>query len=1148
MSLMVTKKSQVKRFGLTNLAVDNSTSIFILALMILLFGYRSYNEMPKEAYPEANLPTVFINTPYFGNSASEIENLISRPIEKEVTTITGINQLTSNSIQDFSIIIVEFDPEINRGEAVRKVKDAVDKVMSDLPDDLDRVPEVIEVETSEFPIMSVNLSGNYSMDELRNNAEYIQDRIESLREVSEVNIKGALDREVRIDIDLRKMESRKISFRDVQQAIAQENLSMSAGEIVSNKFRRSVRVVGQFAEVSEIQNIIVKSEKERPIYLKDFAQVTYGFEDRSSYARSDGNPVLSLDVVKRSGQNIIEAADKIKSLLQEEKAFLPPDMNVTIFNDLSIYTKNDLKTLENSIISGIILVILVLLFFLGLKNALFVGIAIPLSMLMGILFLHLTGNSLNMTVLFGLILALGLLVDNAIVVVENIYRYMQEGYSSKEAAKFGTGEVATPIIVSTITTLAAFIPLAFWPGIMGEFMKYLPITLIIVLSSSLFVAIIFNPVFTSRFMNVDTRSSVVAERRKKIRNVLIGTLLYLLLATGSHFANLIWLRNLFGIVGLINLINFLLLRPSAFYFQEHFLPKLEKFYSYFVRLVLRGFAPFIILTGTFILLAITAFLLIKNSPKIELFPEADPVYINVFVDLPLGSDIEATNDVVKTLEGRIEQVIKPSRSIVNEVLTQIGEDTEDPRGMREVGVTPHKARITVSFVPFEERNGISTSKILEEIREVTQGIPGVKIAIAQDEKGPPVGLPISIEITGDDMDDLANLSKEAVSFLNDQQVPGIEELRTDVQLAKPELQINIDREAARRYGISTAQIADAIRTSVFGKEISKFKVGEDEYPIIIRLSEADRYNVTNLMDQKITFKDQARRGAIVQVPVSSVAQFSYKTSYNAIKRKNQERVITIYSDILEGYNGNEVVEALKGAMSQFNMPSGYSYSFTGEQEDQAENTEFLNSSFLVVIFTIFIILVAQFNSIYSPFIIILSVVFSTIGVLIGYLITSEPIIIIFTGIGIISLAGIVVNNAIVLVDYINILIQREKENTHAETIWDLSKDQVLNAIIRGGETRLRPVLLTAITTVLGLLPMAIGFNFDFSSMISSLDPNFYMGGDSAATWGPLARTVIYGLIFATFLTLIVVPIMYWIAYLIKRNIETRFKFSKEIHE
>ncbi len=767
-------KKQLRKFGLTSLAVDNATSIFILAAMIILFGFRSYRTMPKEAFPEASFPTIYINTPYFGNSALEIENLIGRPIEKEIATISGVKNINSTSIQDFSVIVVEFDADIDQDIALQKVKDAVDKAKSELPEDLDNDPDVMEVNFSEFPIMTVNISGNYSMDKLREYAEYIQDKIESLREVSEVELKGALDREVKIDVDLPKMQSLQISFNDIETAIAQENLSMSGGEIVSNEFRRSIRILGQFEKVEEIEKVIVKSEEERPIYLRDLASISYDFEERTSYARSDGFPVIALDVVKRRGENIIYTADKIKALLETEKEFLPPDIQLRIFNDTSIYTKNDLANLENSIISGIILVVLVLLFFLGLKNALFVGLSIPLSMLMGILFLHLTGNTLNMMVLFALILALGLLVDNAIVVVENVYRHMQEGYSRIQAAKYGTGEVAAPIIVSTMTTLAAFIPLAFWPGIMGEFMKFLPITLIIVLSSSLFVALVFNPVFTSQLMSIDEEATEKKEVHRRRRNVLIGTGLLILVAVGAHFGGEMWLRNLLAIAAIVGLVNFFIFRPGAFFFQNRILPKLERGYSSFIHFVLRGFNPGVVFLGTFALLFASIFLLIQNSPEVEFFSESEPAYINTFIDLPLGSDIEATNDVVKQLEANIERAIEPYRDIVEEVLTQIGENTGDPRRPRDPGVTPHKARITISFVPYEDRNGISTAKILEEVRAATVGIPGVRLVIAKDADGPPTGLPVNIELVGDDIDVLAVLSEDLLVYLNDQKVPGIE--------------------------------------------------------------------------------------------------------------------------------------------------------------------------------------------------------------------------------------------------------------------------------------------------------------------------------------------------------------------------------------
>ncbi len=1135
--------NNLRKFGLSSFAVDNGTSIFILAFMILVLGLQSYSSMPKESYPEASLPTVYINTPYFGNSAAEIENLIARPLEKEISTITGLKTMNSTSIQDFSVILVEFDPDQDQDAVVRKVKDAVDKAKPDLPTDLDTEPSVMEVNFSEFPIMTVNLSGNFSMDELRLNAEYLQDKIEELKEVNKATLKGALDREVKVDIDLLKMQALQVSFQDVEMAIAQENLSMSAGEIVANDFRRSIRVIGEFEDAREMEEVIIKSENMRPIYLKDFATVTYGFEERTSYARSNGLPVIALDVVKRRGGNVIDIAAKIKTLLEKEKKNIPKGMNIAIFNDTSKYTKESVSTLENSIISGVILVVLVLLFFLGLRQALFVGISIPLSMLMGILFLDMTGTSLNMVVLFGLILALGLLVDNAIVVVENVYRYMQDGYSGIDAAKYGAGEVALPIIASTATTLAAFVPLAMWPGIMGEFMRYFPITLIAVLTSSLFVALVINPVLTSRMMSIDEKAEDAASRRQKMKNVLIGALIMIFIGIAGHLTGREWLRNLMGIATIVSLLNFFVFRPGTFFFQNRGLPFLEDLYHKTIRIVLSGFGPYIAFIGTIALLIGAFILLTLNMPKIEYFSSSDPQYVNVFVDLPLGSDIEATNEVVKSIERDVKDALAPYSDIVEEVLTQIGEETSDPNSPPEPGVTPHKARITASFVAYQDRDGVSTADAMQAIRDKVQDQPGVSLVIDKNADGPPTGKPVNIELIGDDIDELSNEAERLINYIDDQKIAGIEGLQKDVVLAKPEMEVTIDREAARRYGLSTAQIASAIRTSVYGKEVSKFKVGEDEYPIMIRLNEESRYSTSDLMNQKITFRNQSN-GRIVQVPISSVTDYSFKTSYNAIKRKDQKRVITIYSNVLAGYNANEVVNKIKQSLTQYDFPNNIAHDFTGEQEQQAEDMEFLNGAFMIAIFLIFIILVAQFNSIYSPIIIVLSVVFSTIGVFLGYAITGRTIGIVFTGVGIISLAGIVVNNAIVLMDYINLLIQRKRESMGIEHLFLMDKEDVKDAIIKGGATRLRPVLLTAITTVLGLIPLAIGFNINFFTIISDLDPQVYLGGDTTALWGSLAWTVIYGLVFSTFLTLVIVPAMYWLAYRLKYRVEGYFFFKK----
>ncbi len=1127
-------KETLREFTITSLAVDNATSVFLLTFMIMFFGIVSYNTMPKESYPEIKMPNIFINTVYFGNSGEDMENLVTRKIEKELATISEIKTITSSSMQDYSIITAEFNADVDTDDALRKVKDAVDKAKPELPNDLTQEPDVFDVDLSQLPIMTVNLSGEFSNDELRSYAEYLEDEIEDLPEISSVDLKGTMEREVKIDVDIPKMQSRKVSFTDIENAVRSENLTMSGGEMLNNDFRRSIRVIGEFKNIRELENMIVSSENQYPIYLREIASVSFGYKDKTSIARSDKLPVVSLDVIKKSGENLLDASDKIKAIVQkaEEEAF-PEKLKVSVFNDQSVQTRDMVSNLENSIISGVLLVVIVLLFFLGLRNAMFVGIAIPLSMLMGFLVLQTLGYTMNMVVLFSLILALGMLVDNAIVVVENIYRYMQNGYKGADAARYGAGEVAWPIIASTATTLAAFIPLAFWPGLMGEFMKYLPITLIVVLSSSLFVALIINPVLTATFMKVEDDGEDGYFQKRKVMNVLLFALLMVAVAVGSHYKGVLWLRNIAAGVAIWTVLNYFVLRILSSLFQQSFLPFLERIYNKFIRAALFKVVPVFVFFGTVALLMVSVVLLNKNMPKIDFFPSADPLYVNAFVEMPMGTDIEATNRLMQQIEDRIEGTLDPHTKIVEAVLAQIGENTSDPNsGEPNVGASPNKARLTVSFVPSQDRNGKSTFEIMEEIRSSVKGFPGVQIVVDKNQDGPPTGKPINIEITGEDIDKLATLSQEMIDYINDLGIGGIEELKKNVNLGKPELLVNINRETARRYEISTYAIANAIRTAVFGKEVSKFKQGDEDYPIQLRVDKKYRNNIDEILNQKITFRSPAT-GRIAQVPISAVANVRFSSTYNSIQRKDQERSITVYSNILKDYNANEIVEDIKAELKNFDMPRGYAYSFTGEQEEMAENMAFLFNAFMIAMFAIFIILVTQFNSLTSPIIISLSVVFSLIGVLLGYVITGMNLVVIMTGVGIISLAGIVVNNAIVLIDYIALLIKRKREALGLSEAEKLSTADVKEAIIQGGATRLRPVLLTAITTVLGLIPLAIGFNINFATLITDLDPQIFIGGDNVAFWGVMAWTVIYGLTFATFLTLVVVPVMFWLIHLSK---------------
>lgn len=1126
-------KRVVRNFAISSGAVNNRTSVLILTFIIVILGVTSYFSMPKENFPEVVIPTIYVGTPYPGNSPVDMENLITRPIEKEIKGVTGVDQINSTSIQDFSTIIVEFNPDVDISKALQDVKDAVDQAQSELPTDLDQDPNVFEVNLQDLPFMFINISGDYSIDELKNYAEYLQDEIEAMSEVQEANLSGTLEREIRIDADLYKMDAREVTFSDIQNAVSAENVTISGGNIKADDFRRSLRVIGEFTEVDQLEDVIIKNEDNKIVYLRDVAEVSDTYEEASSYSRNSGDPVVTLSVVKRKGENVLDASDEIKEILEDaQQSRFPSDLKIIITNDQSKYTRLQLNNLENSIIMGVILVILVLMFFLNLRNALFVGIAIPLSMFLSFMLLSFFGISINLMVLFALILALGMLVDNGIVVVENIYRLMQEGYSSVQAAKEGVGEVAWPIITSTATTLAAFLPLAFWSGLIGEFMRYLPITLIIVLSSSLFVALVINPVLTAMFMKV--KGTTTAQKKRRLM-IIAGSMV--LVAVLLYFFRSFTFANLLMIGAILIPFNLYVLTPAIQWFQDYFLVRLERMYTRTVRWALNGKTPYFVFFGTVGLLIFSIMLVGAKQPKVEFFPGIDPDYFNVFVELPVGTDIEATNEVAKQLESEIFGALEPYDHIVEAVISQVGENTNDPSEGASPGETPNRARINVSFIDFELRNGISTTNVMEEVREAVSGNPGVQVAVSAPPAGPPVGKPISIEVSSEDYEGLINFTDRLLTEIENSNIQGIEELKSDLQTGKPELIVNIDRDKARRFGLSTATIATEMRTALFGSEVSKFKDGEDDYPIQLRLKDEYRYDIDALINQKITFRDKF--GNLRQIPISSVADLDYSSTYGSVKRKDLDRVITLSSNVLEGYNATEIVNDLKDLVDNMDIPEGFEVKFTGEQQEQEESGQFLLRALFIAVMTIFLIIVAQFNSIATPFIIMMSVLLSTIGVFLGLVTFNMNFVVIMTGIGIISLAGVVVNNAIVLIDYTNLIRERHRAEHDLKEDELLPYPEIVSSIIEGGQTRLRPVLLTAITTVLGLIPLAIGLNINFATLLSDFDPQIYSGGFNADFWGPMAWTVIFGLIFATFLTLVVVPVMYLLVDKIKMRVSNK---------
>ncbi len=1123
------KDKVIRNFGLSTWALKNKNTVYLFTIIAIIFGLFSYVNMPKELYPDIQFPTVMVQTIYPGNPPVDMENLVTRPLEKEIESVKGIKKMTSSSAQDASSIFIEFQTNVDIKSALQDVKDAVDKAKGDLPDDLPADPVVNDIDVSEFPVINVNLSGDFSITELKSFAEDLKDEFETIYEVSKVNITGVSEKEVKVNLDPYKMADLKVSYTNIENAIKFENMSVSGGNIKMGKVNRSVRVIGEFTDPEEIENIIVKSEKGNVVYLKDVGTVDFGFKDADSYARLDRDPVVTLQVVKKGGENLLSTIDQVFEIMQNahKTKVIPDNLVITYTNDQSEIVKKQLTNLENSIIMGILFVVLVLYFFLGTRNSLFVGFAIPMSMFLSFMVMGLLDYRINMIVLFALILALGMLVDNAIVVTENIYRFVDRGFPVFEAAKQAVGEVALPIISSTATTLAAFFPLLFWKSLMGEFMKYLPETLIITLTSSLFVALVIVPVV---FVDFYKKEDPHDRPNKKL--VFRITIILSVLAVLSYLAGINWMGTLMVISVMVTLLNYFVFSYISSWFRISFLPWLENIYLKLVQIALYKRNPFYFITGTFILLIITIFFYWASKPKVDLFPHSNPKLINVIAELPISTDIEVTDSTMRVLEKDVYTMLAPDMDIVKSILTITGKGAVGQNeGFSGRGGGSNKGIITVNFVDYKDRHGINTVDILKQFsKELIGKYPGVDISLEQQREGPPAGKPINIELSGKDFKTLLFLGDTVRSVINRAGIPGIEGLQIDLNPDKPELLVKINREQARRFGLSTGQIGDAIRTALFGKEVSDFKQGEDEYKIRMKLDDRYRFSIPTLMNQRITFRSQAT-GKIVQVPISSVADFDYSSTYGSIKRIDRKRIVTVYSNVIKGYNATEINAEIKDLLAGFEMPAGYNYSFTGEQQEQQDASKFLMTALLIALALIMIILVSQFNSVVKPSIIMFSVVLSTIGVFGGLATFHMDFIVIMTGIGIVSLAGVVVNNAIVLIDYIGLVKQRRKKELGMGDNDNLPLDQSIECIVIAGKTRLRPVLLTAITTILGLIPLATGFNIDFIQFLNHFNPDIYWGGDNTVFWGPLSWTVIFGLSFATFLTLIIVPSMYHVLYM-----------------
>ncbi len=1109
-----------KEFKPTSWSIDNKVAIYVGTIIICLAGIMTYNSLPKENFPEVVFPQIFVATIYPGASPTDVENLVTKQIEKEVKSIAGVKKITSNSVQDFSNVIIEFETNVEVKEAKREVKEAVDRAKQDLPSDLPDDPQVIDIDISEVPIMNVNLSGDFDLQTLKKYAEQMQDRIEALTEIRRVDIVGALDREIQINVDMFKAAMAGVSLDDISSAIGYENRIISGGQLSVAGMKRSLSVNGEYANSDQIANTVIGSIKGGKIYLKDVAEVIDTHKDQESFARLDSKNVVTLNVIKRGGENLINASDQINEIVDHfQSSILPAGVKVTITADQSDNTRTTLHDLINTIIIGFVLVTIILMFFMGATNAIFVGLSVPISSFIAFLVFPTLGFTLNLMTLFSFLLALGIVVDDAIVVIENTHRVFDNGkVPIRKAAKIAAGEVFMPVLSGTLVVLAPFVPLAFWPGTIGEFMFFLPVTLIVALLASLVVAYIMNPVFAADFMKAHDHDHSRTKFTKgyKISGVIFAAIALIWYVTGSFGLGNFTLF-IFGIYSLHRFV----LEEMISGFQTNIWPRVQRFYMRQVSWTLEGFRPALVMGSVVLLFLFSLWFTSVRKPPVVFFPKGDPNFIFTYIRMPIGTDQAVTDSITHIVEDKVEAVVGKNNPIVESIISNVAVGaSENPFDGAQA--SPHLGKVTVAFVNFGDRMGQSSRDYLGKIRDAMKGVKGAEISVDQEQGGPPTGKPVNIEISAEDFDILTATASRVEKYLDSIQVAGVEELKSDFQRDKPEIVIHIDREKANREGISTAQIGGALRTAIYGFEVSKFRDANDDYPIQLRIQPSQRNDINTLINLPITFRDMTMGGQVRQVPLSSFAKIEYSNSYAGIKRIDQKRTITLASNVLSDFNANEVVAEIQQAMASFKVPDGVTINMTGEQEKQKETMAFLGNAGLVALGLIFMILVVQFNSTSKPIIILAEIVLSLIGVLLGFSLFRMEISIVMTGVGLMALAGIVVRNGILLVEFTDLLISQGVP--------------LKPAIVEASKTRMTPVLLTAMAATLGLIPLAVGFNIDFVTLFTEFRPQIYFGGDNVAFWGPLSWTMIFGIIFGTFLTLVLVPVMYLMIARLKERV------------
>jgi len=1125
-------KDVKKEFGPSSWAIDNKTAVYVLIFLITVLGFISYNNLPKENFPDIAQSKVFVTTQFNGQSPQNIENLVTRQIEKQLKSLKGLKKVTSNSVQNVSVITAEFNANIDIKDAKIDVKDAVDKAKQDLPQNDNNLKESVisDINVADLPILYINISGDYDLKKLKEYADNLKDDIESYKEISKVDEVGALTPEIQVNVDLNKMAAAQISFGDIIQAIGNENILTSAGTVKTDGVRRTVDIKQDFKNADEVAAMVIRNPKGQAVYLKDIAEIKDSFLEQESYARlktndqKDFKNVITLNVSKRAGENLIEASDKINQLIkQKQKTVFPKGLNITVTGDQSDKTRTTLNDLINTIIIGFLLVTVILMFFMGTTNAIFVALSVPLSCFIAFLVMPVIGFTLNMIVLFSFLLALGIVVDDAIVVIENTHRIFGNGKMPiKEAAKMAAGEVFMPVFSGTMTTLAPFIPLAFWNSLIGHFMFFLPITLIITLLASLVVAYIMNPVFAVDFMKPHVEGE---HDHPKFDRKVKRAMIFLVIATILGYLMNRGFGNFMVLVIVLYLLNHFFLVKVIDRFQKNAWPRFQGWYAKWLEKAVHR--PVLMLICTFLLFVFAIALLVVRGKTPEFFPSGDPNFAYVYITMPIGTDQAYTNEVTKKIEKRVAEVVEPDKDVVTSIISNVTKGVSDPTD-EDQGDYENKGKVTVAFVEFGKRNGKDTKAILARIRSAVQGVPGAKISVQQENSGPPVQKDIAIEIAGDNLDTLIKTGDRLKNFIAKQNIPGIENLISDVQSDKPDIVFDVDRERANREGVKTKDVSDALGTAIFGAKAGDFRnTKEDDYQIKVRALESQRSDLDALKNIKITYRDLAMGGVIRQVPISAFTDVRYTTTFSNIKRKQQRRVLTLGSNVIKPNNPNDVNAAIQRAVDQFKVPDGVTIRKGGGQEDQAEAMSFLLGALGTSFGLILIILMLQFNSVGKTFIIISEIFFSIIGVFLGVAITGMTMSIVMTGVGIIALAGVVVRNGILLVEFTDMLIE-QGASLH-------------DAVVEAGHTRMTPVLLTATAAILGLIPLAVGFNIDFAGLFTSFEPHIHFGGDNVAFWGPLAWTMIFGLGFATIITLILVPCM----YIIRVNIKNKLFGKKE---